>query len=95
MMKSDEPTMQVKDCHSLVCSLSLFAETVPFIVVLQHVGMSYKIKRLIQSLRRYAWDMRQLMQELKQNQQVRSVPGCCTLLRDTLLREPCSSQRFQ
>ena len=35
---------------------------------MQHVGFSYKIKRLIHSLRRYAWDTRQLMQELRQNQ---------------------------
>eukprot|EP01047_Picozoa_sp_COSAG01_P015835 COSAG01_NODE_798_length_13503_cov_8.878395_14_plen_112_part_00 len=36
----------------------------------EHVILSFKIKRMIQSLRRYAWDMRQLLQELRQNQSV-------------------------
>eukprot|EP01052_Picozoa_sp_SAG31_P027676 SAG31_NODE_2607_length_5389_cov_1.257467_5_plen_364_part_00 len=35
----------------------------------QQVGVSYKMKRLVQSLRRYAWDIRQMMLELDQNQQ--------------------------
>ena len=33
-----------------------------------HVLLSFKLKRRVQSLRRYAWDMRQLLQELRQNQ---------------------------
>lgn len=34
----------------------------------EHVRVSYKIRRRIHSLRRYAWDARQLIQELRQNQ---------------------------
>ena len=32
------------------------------------VTTSRKLKRRVQSLRRYAWDVRQLLQELRQNQ---------------------------
>ena len=34
----------------------------------EHVLLSFTLKRRVQSLRRYAWDMRQLLQELRQNQ---------------------------
>ena len=38
------------------------------IVNTEHVLLSFTLKRRVQSLRRYAWDMRQLLQELRQNQ---------------------------
>ena len=66
---------------------------------MQHVGFSYKIKRLIHSLRRYAWDTRQLMQELRQNQ-YGVMPGRASKLMgsveknaDNMVRPPLTQTR--